>query len=119
MSKQLKDLSSAKPINAYRVVMPTKRVAYIRELKISDNMLAAKSVGKKSGNNIETMLSMQNELLKLVLVKIDDQALDHRDKNDLDALLNLAEYKCLLKVLDKIGGEEESGEEAEMEMTSI
>lgn len=114
MSKQ-----TEKQLNVYKVVLPTKKVAYLRELKIADTQLAAKMAGRKSGNQMEAAIAIQNEVLKLLLVQIDDKKLDHKDKNDLDNILTIQEYRTLMKVLEKMGGDDDSGEEVAMEFTSI
>lgn len=106
-------------IDAVRVVLPSKRVAILRELKISDNQLAAKLVGNKAKNQFEMALAMQSELIKLLLLQIDDKKLDHADKNNLDILLSVSEYSCLSKVIQKMSGGDESGEDPEMETTFV
>lgn len=108
-----------KGMNAVRVILPTKRVAYLREPKIADNQLAAKMVGNKTKNQFELALAMQNELLKILLVQIDDEKLDHASKNDLDKIMSLTEYNILMKVVQKLAGGDEVGEEPEMEMAFI
>lgn len=106
-------------INAIRVILPTKRVAILRELKISDNQLAAKMVGSKSKNQFEMALAMQAELVKLLVIEVDGAKLDHAAKNDLDKLFSVAEFSCLSKVVQKMSGVDESGEEPEMETTFL
>ncbi len=114
MSKQ-----TEKQLNVYKVVLPTKKVAYLRELKIADTQLAAKMAGRKGGSQVEVAIAIQNELLKLLLIQLDDKRLDHKDKNDLDNILTVQEYRALMKVLEKMGGDDDTGEEPEMEFTSI
>lgn len=112
--------SQSQGLNVYKVVLPTKKVAYLREMKIKDTQLAAKAVGKNAGENQAALaVAMQNELLKLLLIQLDDKKLTHSDKNDLDKILTITEYRKLMQVVQKISGEDESGEELPMEMTTL
>jgi len=111
----------AKPLDVVKVTMkgPKKRIAYLRTMTIKDTQLAAKALGQRKLNQIEMQLAMQAELLKLLLIQIDDQRLDHKDKNNLDSILSIAEYRCLLKVVEQMAGEDDDEGEPETEITTL
>lgn len=108
-----------KPISAIKVTLPSGRVAILREMKISDSNLAAKKLGKSQMNQAAMGMAISQELLKILLLKLDDKDLNHADKNDLDNLLSMTEYNCLMKVIQKISGDDDSGEELKMETEFI
>lgn len=112
---------SKKPeVNVYKVVLSATKVAYLKEPLISHTELAAKMIGKKGAdNNLVAGVSLQSALLKILLYQIDDKVLSHADKNDLDKILSLREYNILLKVIRKLTGDDEAGEEKELEMVFL
>ena len=104
------------PVQAVKVTMPGKRVAIVRQPKISDSELAAKMLGSKSKNQVSMVLEMQRKLVEILLLEIDGKKLDHKEKSNLDELLNIAEYNCLTKVINDLsGGADDSGEEVTTE----
>lgn len=109
-----------KQMSVYKIVLPSKKVAYLREMKISDQNLAAKAVGNKAKSQAEQNVMVLQEMVKLLLVQIDDTKLDHIAKNNLDNLLSVRDYRALLLAIHKIeGGDEDQGEDLEMELTSV
>lgn len=115
----MKSSESAQPINVYKVEIAPGKFAYLREIKIADTRLAAKMVGKKGSNAVEMNILLQEELLKLLLIQIDDKKLDHTDKNNLDKLFSFAEYKRIMGAIQKIAGDENEGEEVQMEFETL
>lgn len=111
-------------LNVIKVTLPTSRIAYLKEIKIKDTHMAAKMI-RKTANQAEMGLTLQTELLKILLVRIDEDAvtegpvLDHKQKNDLDNIMSMAEYNCLMKVIGKMGEDDSSGELPDMEMTKL
>lgn len=109
-----------KLVSAVKVTLPSKRVAIIKQPKISDSELAAKMLGSKSKNQVEMVMAMQRKLVELLLIEIDGEKLDHTKKSNLDDLLTIAEYNCLTKVINDLsGGADESGEALAVEAVLI
>lgn len=90
-----------------------QRVFFLRQPKISDTRLAAKSLGNKSGSQVEMQMALQEELVKLLLVQIDDKKLSDTEKRNLDNIISLAEYNRLIVVIQKLTS---GGEEGELEL---
>jgi len=106
-------------LNVHKVTLGSKKVIYLREPKIKDQELATQLAGKyvKDDNRIGLAMAIQKEMLKMLLVKIDDNELSGPDKEDLDKLLSYQDYMQLQMVMGKItGGSEEELGNFEMEM---
>lgn len=101
--------------SAIKVTLKSGKVVILREMKIADHHLAAKQV-KTKDNQIAATLELQDALLKLLILEVGGHKKDHSQKNDLDKLFTVAEYSQLLKVVQKLTGEDASGEEPVVEM---
>lgn len=108
-------------MNVYKFVLPTGKIIFLKEMKIADTQLAAKMAGKKvtSGNNLEMGIALQTELIKLLLVQVDDKTLTHADKNNLDDLFTMKEFRFVNKALEKMQGDDSEGEEMEAEFVAL
>ena len=94
----------------HKFTLSTKKVIYLREGEIEDMELAAKTAGALAGDNKAYLGSiLQREMLKRMLVKIDDQILSNTDKEMLKKYFNLKEYTQALRAMDMITGTEDQG----------
>ena len=97
----------------HKVTLGSKKVVLIREMMIKHQELAARAAsGKVSNpdNKMELAIAMQNELLKILVVKIDGKVIKPIDLEDLDNVFKYAEYAQLLQVIEKLtGGKAEMG----------
>lgn len=96
------------PTLVYKAILSTKKVVLLREMKIKYQQLAAKAVGLKAGDN-KALLSteVQNEMLKHLIVQIDEKSVGYKDLEDLDAVFTYPEYMQILKVVQKVLGVED------------
>ena len=92
----------------HKFVLSTKKVIYLREGEIEDMELAAKIAGNTAGDNKAYLgIVLQKELLKRLLVKVDNKILSSSDKEMLKTFLNLKEYMQALKALQMVTGDDD------------
>jgi len=111
----------AKKQQVCKVILSTKKVVILRELKIADTELAAQAVSTRAGDNPMLMqLFMQKELVKMLLLEIDGKKPSEKEKEDLDSLLTVKEYSQVTKVVSKVAGLDDKGEaEPQLELANI
>jgi hypothetical protein len=106
-------------MNVAKFTLSSNKVIYLREPVISDTEMAAQVAGKKAGpdNQAHMSLLLQKEMLKRLLVRIDEKTLSLNDKEQLEKLLSFKEYSQALKAMGMIIGED-SGNELSPEFTT-
>lgn len=89
-----------------KVIIPeTEKVVILREPQISDQEMAAQSVGTKAGDSQFTYALMLNkEMLRLLIAEIDGVKVDAKALLNLDEHLTMQEYNRLSQVVSKITG---------------
>ena len=99
-------------MNAIRFTLSTGKVVLFREPKLGDQENAAQIAGgvAKSDNQVHLAIVMQKELIKLLLLKVDDKILKLQDKAQLDKLFSLKEWTQVSFALKKVMGEDSLGE---------
>jgi hypothetical protein len=103
-----------------KFTLSTKKTIMLREPKIRDTETIAQLAGGKAGDNMALMgVLMQKELFKLLLVAINDENVPAKSKDMLDDLFSIREWKECMKALTMVTGEDESGNELEVEMTNF
>lgn len=109
-----------------KVVLSSGKVVYLREMKISDNEKAAQKVSRRAdGDPLVMQVMMNKAILQGLLAKVSaTEAEAPRDitaieKEDMDALFKLSEFTQLLKVIAKISGVEDAGNEPKMEFVEM
>lgn len=86
------------------------KTVVLRELKIKHQELAAMAAAPKAnGNNSILTMLMQKELIKLLIVKVNDKSLKLIELEDLDNLFTFKEYTQLNHILNELVGEKEMG----------
>lgn len=90
-------------MNAFKFVLSSKKVIYLREPKIGDLETASQIAGKKASEN-QAYLSilLQKELLKTLLIQVDDKKLSLSEKENLDKLFNFSEYQQAVKAVSMV-----------------
>lgn len=93
----------------HKVTLSTGKVVLVRDPKIRDQELATKAASNlvKGDNAFAYGMALQKEMLKMLLVKIDDHQPSAIQVEDLDSLFSYAEFMQLLKVVAKVAGLEE------------
>ena len=97
-----------------KVTLSSGKVVLLRDFKIKHYELAVKVAGQKAGNN--QMLAawlMQQELLKMLIVKINDEDIKKTDIESLDNILTAKEHAQLSKVVQQLISEGDEGSDAE------
>lgn len=104
-------MSELKETMVNQFTLKSGKIILLREPEIGDNEEAAKIAGTRASadNQLHMGLEMQKELLKKLLVKIDDKALGLTDKENLKALLTYREYGQCMQALKQITGDVTEG----------
>jgi len=107
-------------MDVYKVILSSKKEVVLRQMQIRDQDLAAKAAGRSGDDNKLLMaLSMQKELLKILLIQINGKDLGGPEKENLDELFTYPEYMQLSSVIGKITDVGDEGNAPEIEiMTS-
>ena len=109
----------SKKVACYKFTLPSKKVIIIREPKISDTRTASQVAGRKAGTNqVHCNVLLQEEMIKLLLVSINDNKLSSIQKEDLDSLFTMKEYGYVLKCVQQVGGGDEEEGEPQMEIVT-
>lgn len=106
-------------MEVYKVVLGSKKEVYLREPKIGDLETAAQLAGKGNADNQMLMgIKVQKELVKILLVQVGENKLSATEKEQLDKHFSFKEYQQLLKVVGKITGDDELGNEFQIDFVS-
>lgn len=107
-------------LQAVKIVLTSKKEVIMRPMRISDSELAAQAVGKKAGDNqILMQILLQKEIVKNLLLEIDGKKVTAAEREDLNELFTPAEYGQLLKVINKMSGGDDLGNEPVIEVVSF
>lgn len=89
-----------------KVTLSSKKVVLLREPKISDQDLAVQAASRnvKSENTVGLAMGMQKEMLKQLIVQIDDKQPRPSELESLDNWFSYGEYIELSSVINKIAG---------------
>lgn len=99
-------------IMVHKVTLSSGKVVLIRDLKIKDQDMAIQAAAQRAGseNQMALAAAMQKEMLKMLIVKVDEKAVKPIELEDLDSLFSYQEYMQLSQVLNKLtGGDEKMG----------
>jgi hypothetical protein len=100
-------------ITVVKATLSTGKVVLLRTVTIRDTEYAAAAVANRANGDANLLqLFMQRELLKNLIVKVDDRELSPTEKEDLDSIFNMGEYTQLLTVVKKVSGGDEKNEPA-------
>lgn len=107
-------------LNVHKATLSSGKIVYLRDMKIEDQELAATAAGSRvqGDNQIATALVMGKELLKILLVQVNDKKLSGSEKEDLNSLFTYREYQEVSSVVGEIAGGGESVGKPQIEMVS-
>lgn len=93
----------------HKVTLSSGKVVLLRDPKIKDQELASQVASTKAkGDNAFTYgMALQKEMLKMLLVQVNDKRPSAIEVEDLDGLFTYAEYMQCLKVVAKVAGLED------------
>jgi len=96
-------------VNLMKFTLSSGKVVHLREPLISDTETAAQTAGKQASgdNQLHMGMLLQKELLKLLLVKVDNKALNLTEKQQLDKHFKFKEYSECLRAVKMVLGEDE------------
>lgn len=100
---------SKKQEPVHKVTLSSGKIVFLRDPKIKHQELAVRAVGNKASNQIETALLMQKELVKILVVQINEKAPTPQELEDLDALFSIAEYMQVNQVISQLMGGADAG----------
>ena len=95
-------------IDVYKITLATGKVVILRDMEIQFEDMAIQAVGDKAGKN-EVLFGkmMQDELLKILLMEIDGEALTGSQKESFKKLLTYREIAQIRKAMQQIMGDPE------------
>ena len=104
-----------------KFTLATGKEIYLREPLIDDTEKAAQVAGKKAGTENHALLGLliQKEMLKLLLVRVDELDLKLSDKENLGKFFSYKEYQQALKALIMILGDDSGNDPLTPEFTTI
>lgn len=105
-------------VMVHKVVLSSGKEILLREMKIKYQRLAMQAVGKRGDGNTALLSTMAiEELTRILLVQINGQDVDQKEKEDLDGLFSFAEYRQVSEAVGKLMG---AGDElGELQMESV
>lgn len=91
----------------HRFTLFSGKTVTLREPKIFHTRSAAQVAGKKAGENQAFLNAlMQEEVVKLLVVHVNDERLKESQKENLDSIFSVKEYSQVLQAVQMLGGEE-------------
>lgn len=100
-------------MNVAKFTLSSGKVVYLREPKIGDTEHAAKVAGKLAGAENQAYLGvlLQKEMVKLLLVKVDDKELSISEKQMLDKLFTYKEFNQVQQAVRMMTDDEQGNSE--------
>jgi hypothetical protein len=99
-------------MNVTKFTLSTGKAVYFREPKIGDTEHATKLAGMQAGSENQALLMVlfQKEMIKLLLVQVDEHKPTMLEKAQMDSLFTFQEYNQLSKALKLLVGDEGNSE---------
>lgn len=103
-----------------KFTLSSGKVIYLKEPSIGDTEKAAQVAGKKAGSDNQVYLGvlLQKEMIKILLVQVDDKKLSLADKEQLEKLFTFKEYNQALKAAQMVMADE-GNEQLTLEFATI
>ena len=101
-----------KAINCIKVVLSGGKTVLLREMKLKYQNLALQAIGSKGKDNqLLAGAMMVQELIKILIIKVDDAEIKKTQLESLDEVFSFKQIQQLQSVVGKMmGGEEDEGE---------
>lgn len=101
-----------KAINCIKVVLSGGKEVLLREMKLKYQNLALQAIGPKGKDNqLLAGAMMVQELIKILVIKVDGQEIKKQQLETLDEVFSFKQIQQLQTVVGKMmGGDEEEGE---------
>lgn len=93
-------------LDVHKVTLSSGKIVYLRDMKIEDQELAAVAAGTKTpgDNQFAMAVVMGKELLKILLVQINETKPSGPEKENLNSLFSYPEYREISTVVNQIAG---------------
>jgi len=105
--------------SVHKVTLGSGKVVLLRDIKIKHYELAMKAAGQKAGkNDLLAGFTSNVELLKMLIVQIDEKDIGKSQIENLDELFTASEFRQLAKYLDKMQQSEGEDEDPKSEVVS-
>lgn len=90
----------------HKVTLSTGKIVLVREPKIKDQELATRAAAAtvKGDNAFNMGMAIQKEMLKLLIVRVNENLPKAAELEDLDGMFSYGEYMQMLKVVGKVAG---------------
>lgn len=89
----------------YEMELSTGKKVVVREPEVGDEEKAAQAVGERAGSSNQAFAVLaQVEIVKQLVISVNGQTLSLKDKHDLKAHLNYAEYNELVAGVTELLG---------------
>ena len=95
----------ADEVMVHKATLSSGKVVLLREFKIKHQRLAAQACSGGSENPTAMGVQMAEEILKLLIIRINDQEVPKNALEDLDSIFTYQDYQELLKVIGKLMGD--------------
>jgi len=103
-----------------KVTLSTGKVILLKEPTVDDMEVAGQLAGKIAGDNQAQLgMALQKELLKRILVQINEKKLGLADKEGINSLFSLREYSQTMKVVKELTGMDEAEGKPQMEVVTF
>jgi hypothetical protein len=101
-----------KAINCIKVVLSGNKEVLLREMKLKYQNLALQAIGAKGKDNqLLAGAMMVQELIKILIIKVDGQEIKKQQLESLDEIFSFKQIQQLQTVVGKMmGGDDEEGE---------
>ncbi len=104
-------MAEAKETLVHKVTLGSGKIVLLRDITLKHEEMAAQSVGDKAGDSSTLMAYfMQNEMLKQIVIKVNDHELTANDRETIDKFLDYGELIQVRKVVGKLTGENKAAE---------
>ena len=110
----------ADSVMVHKVTLTGGKVVLIRDMQVRDEEIAAQAVQQRAGDNMGTLaIMMQNEIVKNLIMTINDKPVSAIDRESLDKLLSYAEFSQLRKFVGKMMGAGSEDPKSEFVSSSV
>ena len=102
--------AAPKAVRVHKFTLSSGKVIYLRQFKIKHQELSLRAADYGDDpSNVVLAVRAQNELLKILLAKVDDQEFNNKTPGDLDDLFDPSEYRQAMKAVEIVSGARDKG----------
>jgi hypothetical protein len=106
-------------MNGYKITLSTGKTVLIRRMEISDYEMACEGAGMRYTTELGQKAAVGKELLKALLVKVNDQPVSALQREALNDVFEVKEFMELMEVVNKTTGIGEKKAKPTVEVVNI